>query len=108
MIAAAARGTSGFGYDPLFVPDGLRQTVAEMGEADKNVQSHRARAARALLARPRGAGQVPAAPPGRDGTAVSGLDGAARKERAAWLSIAANAALIVFKLAAGLLSGRSA
>ncbi len=51
VIAAAARGTSGFGYDPLFVPDGLRQTVAEMGEADKNVQSHRARAARALLAR---------------------------------------------------------
>ncbi len=40
-----------------------------------------------------------------NGTAVSGLDGAARKERAAWLSIAANAALIVFKLAAGLLSG---
>ena len=43
--------------------------------------------------------------PAVNGTAVSGLDGAARKARAAWLSIAANAALIVFKLVAGLLSG---
>jgi len=50
-IAPAARGVSGFGYDPLFVPDGGQATVAEMSEADKNAQSHRARAARALLAR---------------------------------------------------------
>lgn len=51
VIAAAARGAAGFGYDPLFVPAGLQVTVAEMTDADKNLQSHRARAARALLAR---------------------------------------------------------
>jgi XTP/dITP diphosphohydrolase len=50
-IAAAPHGAAGFGYDPLFVPAGQRVTVAEMSEADKNLQSHRARAARALLAR---------------------------------------------------------
>ena len=51
VIAAAPRGGAGFGYDPLFVPAGLQVTVAEMSDADKNLQSHRARAARALLAR---------------------------------------------------------
>ncbi len=51
VIAAAPRGAAGFGYDPLFVPAGLQVTVAEMTDADKNLQSHRARAARALLAR---------------------------------------------------------
>jgi len=50
-IAVTPRGVSGFGYDPLFVPAGSGLTVAEMGEADKNAQSHRARAARALLER---------------------------------------------------------
>jgi XTP/dITP diphosphohydrolase len=51
VIAAAPRGAAGFGYDPLFVPAGLQVTVAEMTDADKNLQSHRTRAARALLAR---------------------------------------------------------
>jgi XTP/dITP diphosphohydrolase len=51
VIAASPRGAAGFGYDPLFVPAGLQVTVAEMTDADKNLQSHRARAARALLAR---------------------------------------------------------
>jgi XTP/dITP diphosphohydrolase len=51
VIAAAPRGAAGFGYDPLFVPAGLQVTAAEMTDADKNLQSHRARAARALLAR---------------------------------------------------------
>ena len=55
-IAAAPRGAAGFGYDPLFVPAGLDLTVAEMTEVDKNSQSHRARAARALLARLAGSG----------------------------------------------------
>jgi len=50
-IALDPRGRSGFGYDPLFVPAGRTETVAQMSEADKNDQSHRARAARALLAR---------------------------------------------------------
>ena len=48
-IAAEARGSEGFGYDPVFVPNGERQTVAELGNAWKAQHSHRARAARALL-----------------------------------------------------------
>ncbi len=38
------RGDAGFGYDPLFVPDGFEQTYAELGDAEKNRISHRARA----------------------------------------------------------------
>jgi XTP/dITP diphosphohydrolase len=49
-IAAEARGSEGFGYDPVFVPDGEEQTVAELGNAWKERSSHRARAARALTA----------------------------------------------------------
>jgi XTP/dITP diphosphohydrolase len=49
-IAAERRGETGFGYDPVFVPDGLTQTVAELGEGWKHEQSHRAKAARALAA----------------------------------------------------------
>ncbi len=49
-IAAEPRGSGGFGYDPVFVPDGEEQTVAELGDAWKAGNSHRARAARALLA----------------------------------------------------------
>ena len=48
-IAAGARGAAGFGYDPVFVPEGLDRTVAELGDAWKREHSHRARAARALL-----------------------------------------------------------
>ena len=47
-IAAEPRGNEGFGYDPIFVPDGEKQTVAELGNAWKREHSHRARAARAL------------------------------------------------------------
>jgi len=56
-IATEARGSEGFGYDPVFVPDGEKQTVAELGDAWKSESSHRARAARALadaLSLPRG------------------------------------------------------
>jgi len=49
-IAREPRGTAGFGFDPVFVPDGEEQTVAELGDAWKAERSHRARAARALLA----------------------------------------------------------
>lgn len=49
-IALARRGTSGFGYDPIFIPRGHTQTVAELGEAWKRANSHRARAALALRA----------------------------------------------------------
>jgi XTP/dITP diphosphohydrolase len=38
------RGQNGFGYDPLFVPDGFTQTFAELGEDVKNKLSHRAQA----------------------------------------------------------------
>ena len=50
-IAEAPRGTEGFGYDPVFVPEGETRTVAELGNEWKARNSHRARAARALLAR---------------------------------------------------------
>jgi XTP/dITP diphosphohydrolase len=47
-IATEPRGTEGFGYDPVFVPDGEERTVAELGDGWKALNSHRARAARAL------------------------------------------------------------
>jgi XTP/dITP diphosphohydrolase len=50
-IAAAPRGSGGFGYDPVFVPDGLGGlTAAELPAASKNAISHRGRALVALLA----------------------------------------------------------
>jgi XTP/dITP diphosphohydrolase len=48
-IAAEPRGSEGFGYDPIFVPDGEARTVAELGNDWKAENSHRARSARALL-----------------------------------------------------------
>ncbi len=48
-IAEEPRGSGGFGYDPVFVPDGEKLTVAELGGEWKRASSHRARAARALL-----------------------------------------------------------
>jgi XTP/dITP diphosphohydrolase len=48
-IAREKRGTGGFGYDPVFVPDGHERTVAELGNDWKRANSHRARAAKALL-----------------------------------------------------------
>jgi XTP/dITP diphosphohydrolase len=47
-IAEAPRGSAGFGYDPVFVPEGESRTVAELGDDWKARSSHRARAARAL------------------------------------------------------------
>ncbi len=43
-IDFAPRGANGFGYDPLFVPDGFEESFAELGEAVKNRLSHRAKA----------------------------------------------------------------
>ncbi|MGI6177104.1 MAG: XTP/dITP diphosphatase [Eubacterium sp.] len=47
-ILTSPRGGNGFGYDPLFVPDGYDLTFAEMDEAEKNKISHRAKALSAL------------------------------------------------------------
>ena len=47
-LIRARRGTGGFGYDPIFVPDGGTQTTAELSPADKDAISHRGRAFRAL------------------------------------------------------------
>jgi len=44
-----ARGREGFGYDPIFVPEGFSQTFGEMPEAVKQQQSHRAKAVAELL-----------------------------------------------------------
>jgi len=49
-IATTPRGASGFGYDPIFIPHGKQQTVAELGDRWKAQHSHRARATAALLA----------------------------------------------------------
>jgi XTP/dITP diphosphohydrolase len=48
-LTRAARGRNGFGYDPIFVPDGDRRTSAELEPAEKDAISHRGRALRALL-----------------------------------------------------------
>ena len=45
------RGSSGFGYDPLFVPNGFDRTFAELGESEKNQISHRANALKKLKQR---------------------------------------------------------
>jgi XTP/dITP diphosphohydrolase len=47
-IVGEPRGSEGFGYDPIFVPEGEERTVAELGNEWKRENSHRARAARAL------------------------------------------------------------
>lgn len=48
-IAEEKRGEAGFGYDPLFIPEGYTESFAELGEEIKNKISHRARAIQALI-----------------------------------------------------------
>jgi len=50
IVPGPPRGDEGFGYDPIFVPLGETQMVAELGDAWKRHHSHRARAAMALAA----------------------------------------------------------
>ena len=57
-IGEEPRGSEGFGYDPVFVPEGEERTVAELGNEWKAENSHRARAARALLHGLRQAGRL--------------------------------------------------
>jgi XTP/dITP diphosphohydrolase len=49
-LTRAPRGTGGFGYDPIFVPDGGTRTSAELSPEEKDAASHRGRAFRALAA----------------------------------------------------------
>lgn len=49
-IVGEPRGTAGFGYDPVFVPDGESGTVAELGDEWKRGHSHRAAAVRSVAA----------------------------------------------------------
>jgi XTP/dITP diphosphohydrolase len=48
-IAREPAGSEGFGYDPIFIPEGEKRAVAELGNDWKTAHSHRASAARALL-----------------------------------------------------------
>jgi XTP/dITP diphosphohydrolase len=50
QITSEKRGTSGFGYDPVFVPDGAGKTFAEMSMDEKNQYSHRKKATEKLVA----------------------------------------------------------
>ena len=48
-LAREPRGSNGFGYDPIFLPDGETRTSAELDPSEKDAASHRGRALRALL-----------------------------------------------------------
>ncbi len=48
-ILEAPRGTGGFGYDPVFLPEGSQKTFAEMDSSEKNAISHRGKAVRQLI-----------------------------------------------------------
>ncbi len=47
-IATEIRGERGFGYDPIFIPDGYDKTFSDIGEEEKNKISHRALAIKEL------------------------------------------------------------
>jgi len=50
VLLSERRGGNGFGYDPIFVPDGASRTIAELSPDEKDAVSHRGRAFRALAA----------------------------------------------------------
>ena len=65
-IVEALRGAGGFGYDPLFIPDGHDRTFAEMAAEEKNRLSHRGRAM--ALARDKWGALIASDPPGFAGS----------------------------------------
>ena len=48
-LATEARGSNGFGYDPIFIPEGSELTSAELSPEQKDAESHRSRAVREIL-----------------------------------------------------------
>ena len=48
VITSTRKGTSGFGYDPIFIPEGYTKTYAEMSLQEKSLLSHRAIAVKKL------------------------------------------------------------
>jgi len=54
-ILTEARGSGGFGYDPVFLPEGHSRSFGEMSEEEKNVLSHRGKAIKNMLAKLGGA-----------------------------------------------------
>jgi len=48
-IGLQPEGSGGFGYDPVFLPDGSHRTAAQLTPAEKNAVSHRAQALRSLV-----------------------------------------------------------
>ena len=49
QVVREGRGSNGFGYDPVFLPDGLERTAAELSAAEKDARSHRGQAFAALV-----------------------------------------------------------
>ena len=49
IIADLPRGSNGFGYDSIFIPDGQTKTFAEMTDTEKDIFSMRARATQAMI-----------------------------------------------------------
>jgi XTP/dITP diphosphohydrolase len=75
QLTRVPRGTGGFGYDPIFLPDGFEQTTAEMTADAKDAISHRGRAFRALapmIAKALVPNAVPKASPSRNPLARAG------------------------------------
>ncbi len=61
-LASEPRGKNGFGYDPIFIPKGASQTLAEMKDSEKNAISHRAKALENLMSQVQAHGIVFAKP----------------------------------------------